>query len=62
LFINDVFGTRLKELLRPLYYISASFIENQFAKEEMMKLGPELMENLQQIKQEIIERQKKYYP
>lgn len=58
-FNHEKYGEKLKELIRPLFYITAGFISGQ--EEEALKPGPELKETINDIRQDILERQKFYY-
>jgi TPR repeat protein len=51
----------LKEIVRPLYYVTARFINNEDTKEELLALAPELKETVDQIYDAIIKRQEFYY-
>lgn len=58
-FNDKVYGEKLKEILKPLYYITAEFITG--LEEESLKPGPELEESISEIRKEILEKQKFYY-
>jgi TPR repeat protein len=58
-FTHPTYGDKLKEMLRPLYFVTAGFIPGQ--EEEALKPGPELGEAIAGIRKYILERQKFYY-
>ncbi|MBM3404446.1 MAG: hypothetical protein FJY10_06105 [Bacteroidetes bacterium] len=60
LFNHPSFGDKLKESVRPLYYVSIGFLPESERGEELLKASPELEENISQIREEILTRQKIY--
>jgi TPR repeat protein len=58
-FSHPEYGEKLKEMIKPVYYVFASYIEGQ--EEETLKPGPELEESITGISNYILERQKFYY-
>ncbi|MFH1121971.1 MAG: tetratricopeptide repeat protein [Bacteroidota bacterium] len=59
-FKNPIHGEKLKEMIKPLYYLTAEFIKGQ--EEEALKPGPEIEENISEIREEILKQQAFYYP
>ncbi len=51
----------LKELAKPLYYVTARLINNEDTKEELLALAPELKETVNSMYAYIIEKQQFYY-
>ncbi len=60
-FMSEETGEQLKKLLQPLYFVTAGFINEERAKEEVLKAGPELKESIEQIREYILKRQEFYY-
>jgi hypothetical protein len=60
LFNNEIFGNKLRELISPLYYVSAGFLGPKERGEELLKPGPEISESIEKLREEIIGRQKIY--
>jgi len=59
LFTSEQYGEKLKEMIRPLYYISAEFAgENE---EELLKPAEEQKEIINQLRDSIVKWQKFYY-
>jgi tetratricopeptide (TPR) repeat protein len=58
-FTHPEFGEKLKEMIKPVYFVVASLMEGQ--EEETLKPGPELTEAISGIKDYIAARQKFYY-
>jgi len=59
-FNKPEYGEKLKEMLKPLYYVTAAFIKGQ--EEEALKPGPEIEGNISEIREEILKQQAFYYP
>ncbi|MHC1777774.1 MAG: AAA family ATPase [Lentimicrobium sp.] len=60
LFNHPEYGQKLKEMIKPLYYVTAAFIKGQ--EEEALKPGPEIEVNISEIRKEILKQQAFYYP
>ncbi len=61
-FQDEKLGEPLKEIVRPLYYTAAHFINSKEAKQVRLSQPPELEETVQSIIENIRERQRFYYP
>ncbi len=59
-FNNPEYGEKLKQMLKPLYFVTAAFIKGQ--EEEALKPGPEIKGNISEIREEILKQQAFYYP
>jgi TPR repeat protein len=60
-FKHEQSGQALKELARPLYYVTAWLINNEDTREELLAMAPELEETVNSIYDSIIEKQQFYY-
>ena len=58
-FNNLEFGDKLREMVKPLYYLTAEFIKGQ--EEEGLRPGPEIEESIKEIREELIKQQAFYY-
>ncbi|MBC8485405.1 MAG: sel1 repeat family protein [Bacteroidetes bacterium] len=61
LFKDHNIGNQLKDMIKPLYYVTVGFIPGAEYVEELLKPGRELEENIKQFKEYIQEKQKVYY-
>lgn len=59
-FNNPEYGEKIKEMIKPLYYVTATFVKGQ--EEEALKPGPEIEDNISEIREEILKQQAFYYP
>lgn len=61
-YFNDAkVGEDLKEMIKPIYYVTAELVSNKESKNESLKPGPELRESIDEIKKLIKNKQKLYY-
>ncbi|TND08636.1 MAG: hypothetical protein FD123_2140 [Bacteroidetes bacterium] len=60
-FLNQEFGEKIREMLRLLFFVTARFINNSDAQLKILAIAPELIEPVDEIYQDIIERQEFYY-
>jgi TPR repeat protein len=58
-FNNREFGDKLREMVKPLYYLTAEFIKGQ--EEEALRPGPEIEESIKEIREELVKQQAFYY-
>jgi hypothetical protein len=54
-------GNKIKEILKPIYYVTASLSARKEQAEELLKSGPELEDSIKQLNEYISEKQKIYY-
>lgn len=57
-FNHPEYGEKLKEMIKPLYFVTAGFIQGQ--EEETLKPGPELEESITGVRNSILKWQKFY--
>jgi len=60
-FQDEQYGRWLKELIKPMYYVAASFMGGKEQEEELLKPGAELTDGIEKITAFILERQRLHY-
>lgn len=60
-FTNEYFSGELKNLIKPIYYVTSQLISNKVVNEEVLKAGEELQGTIIELIEYIKERQEFYY-
>ncbi len=60
-FTDTEYGKQLKELIRPMYFVTAGLLSGKEQKEEILKPGPEIIDSINEISNLIKIGQKVYY-
>jgi hypothetical protein len=60
LFNNEQYGSKLKEMALPLYYVCAGFLAPKERGEELLKAGTEISESIELLRADILSRQEHY--
>jgi TPR repeat protein/DNA polymerase III delta prime subunit len=60
-FKDSQIGQQLKEMIKPIYFVTAGLLPGKEQAEEILKQGPELEDSIKQLNEYIKERQKVYY-